>query len=251
MGAKPTITMMAVLLALLSCSPSTGDDQRTEPHSEREAIRPSLADSQAESLPPVIDSYPNYRVAVSASGSFTARESNETMVLLVDPAQLFDRDRDHAIHRALWIPEMTNGDSHAMLRLRTLGYTRDELSMLTPFIESLGSSHPVFGFADLTGNGRDELLFLSTHGMGTSLLILTVTDGEFVYLMRGTADIDTILSMQRLSGPGELPIEFRLEGILYNADTESPWRWAEYGWDEEAGEFVVSGAGVLNEEPGD
>ena len=241
--------MVGLQPGLLSCSTDDNDRPSGAESSIDEAGTGSRAPLEGATWS-VTEAYPGYGVVSSMDGSYSVADAREKIILLSDPTQSFDGNRHHSTHRAIWIPEDATDDRHATVRLRTLGYTTDELDMLTPFIESIGSAHPVFGFADVTGDGRDNLVFLRTHGLGTTLYILSVDSGEFAYLMAGPINMNTILSMQLLSGPGELPIEFRLEGILYNAETESPWRWAEYAWDEEAGEFVVSGSGILESEPG-
>lgn len=241
-------------LACLQQRPGAAESGTEELHDEA-GVPPSHG--RVQSVESILRDYSDYQVVASMNGAFSEPEERETLVLLHAPHYTDDPARREILDRLVWIPNSMALQEHFDEPFLSMGYTTDQFEMLTPFIDSLGSRHPVFGVTDLTGDATDELLVLSTHGMGTSLLIVTVANGQLRYLLRGQESMNVIMSMRLVSPPGEVPIRFRLEGLQTregtadDTDTESPWRWAEYAWDEESGEFVVSGAGILDEEPGD
>ena len=241
------------LIALLSCRPTDADADRARSPLEPSTTAESLEPGRSDSVDAILADYPTYETVAVFEGSMSAVGTVETLILINDPDRIRDAGIYDTLQRLIWVPEDLTRNEHVDVLFLSTGYTTEELKMLTPFIESLGSPHQVFGFTDLTGDGLDELLVLGTHGMGSSLLIVTVADGEVAYLMRGQEHMHLITAMELLSPRGETPVRFRLEGLrmvegsFAHEETESPWRWAEYAWNAESGEFEASDYGILEE----
>ncbi len=255
-GLVPAI-LLSLAIGISACSPRSaalGQPANASANAESTQLSGNAA---TDSIAAILAQYPHYQTVAVFEGGVSNAEKTETLILINDPDRIVDAGIHETVQRLIWIPEDLRKDRHIDVLFLSTGYTAAEIDMLADFMHAIDSAHPTFGFSDLTGDGRKELMLLSTHGMGTSLLIVTVANGQLRYLMRGQESMNVIMSMRLVSPPGEVPIRFRLEGLQTregtadDTDTESPWRWAEYAWDEEAGEFVVSGAGILDEEPGD
>ncbi len=230
-----------VVLALGLMTVCNGNRPATECPMDLVPVAVDGADSVFESLKggaSLEGLYPNHEVLARLSGSFASTGRNETLLLLQDQRQLPEGYMVHETHWLLWVPEGAAVDEGVGMSLRSSGYRDIELEMLAAFSSALGAEHRVFPVADLNENGRDEIFFLSTHGMGSSLLILEYDQGEFRYLMRGSEGVRLVTKIDVI----ELPDESR--GLrVYNLGSEDGTRgtrdWYEYAWDHETGQYEV------------
>ena len=194
---------------------------------------PSRAGASLEDL------YPQYEVVARLSGSFSSPGSEETLLLLVNPRQVFRDSSSHHVHRVLWIPEGASGiDGHLDISIDSIGYRDIEVEMLAAFSSALGAEHPVFPVTDFSGSGRDEIFFLATHGMGSSLLVLEYDAGEFRFLMRGTIGVRLVTKIDVVDLiDGSRGI--RVYGLGSKEGPRGTRDWYEHAWDDESKQYEV------------